>query len=174
VPWFSGRPTIGGKVYAVWSYVNGFPHSYLADESEEGVEALVVAPSTPGGSKMYGVYPGTQLTIHDGAATEVVVVASVAGLALNLSAPTLYAHKVPAAPDSVRVSAVPWVVEQATVSLVSYLIKRRGSRAMTIPQSPVTGGAAKAQSVGQPGGQSDYDAAVEMLKPFTVPYIRST
>ena len=169
---FPAAPTVGGKIYAVWSYVNGFPHSFLAEDASEGASALVVGPSVPGGSVMYGVYPGTQLTVHDGANTEVVVVESVAGLTLNLLAPTLYAHEVPANPDSIRVSSVPWVVEQATISLTSYLVKTRGSRAMVMPQ--VAGGQAKGQAESQSGGTADYNAAVKMLKPFVVPVMRST
>jgi hypothetical protein len=167
-----GTPTVGGKVYAVWSYVSGYPHSFLAEEAEVEAEALKVGPSNPGGTEMYGVYPGTQLTIHDGASTEVVVVSSVEGLTLNLSAPTLYAHAVPALPGTVRVSSIPWQVEQAVISLVSYLIKRRGSRAMILPQTP--GGQAKGQAEGQSGGTQDWKDAVEMLKFATVPVMRST
>lgn len=172
VPWFPSMPTTGGKVYVVWSYVNGFPHSFLAENAEEGAETLEVGPSTPGGDEMFGVYPGTQLTIHDGAETEVIVVSSIEGLTLNLQAPLQYAHAVPDAPGSTRVSAVPWTVEQACISLVSWLIKKRGSRAMTIPNVP--GGQAKGQVNSQPNGSADYADAVKALKPFTIPNMRST
>ena len=171
--WFPSRPTVNGKIFAVWSYVNGYPHSFLAEEAEGGeAEAIVVGPSNPGGSEMYGVYPGTQLTIHDGANTEVIVVESIEGLTLNLTAPLLYSHAVPEAPGSVRVSAVPWLVEQACISLVSWLIKKRGSRAMVIPNVP--GGQAKGQVESQAGGKADYEDAAKTLRPFTVPYLRST
>ena len=122
---------------------------------------------------MYGVYPGTQLTIHDGESTEVVVVSSVAGLALNLAAELQFEHKPPAAPNSIRVSAVPWVVEQACISLVSNLIKMRGTRAMVIPQSAGKGTPPK-QVGGQAGIQSDLEAAYDMLRPFVVPVLRPT
>jgi hypothetical protein len=167
-----GTPTINGRVYAVWTYVNGFPHVPLAAEAKAGKSVLTVGPSNPGGSVAYGIYPGTQLTIHDGEATETVVVSSIEGLTLNLTAPLLYTHKVPALPGSVRVSAVPWQVEQACISLVSYLIKRRGSRAMVLPQT--AGGQAKGQAEGQAGATQDWKDAVEMLKPFTTPVLRST
>ena len=172
VSWFPSRPTVSGKIYAVWSYVNGYPHSFLAENAAEGESKLVVGPSTPGGTEMFGVYPGTQLTIHDGANTEVIVVESIEGLTLNLQSPLMYSHEVPTAPGSVRVSAVPWGVEQACISLVSYLIKRRGSRAMALPQTP--GGQAKGQGEGQVGGQQDYKDAVKFLHPYTVPVMRST
>src|SRR5271170_7683887 len=169
---FPGNPTVNGRVWAVWSYTSGFPHSFLAEEAKAGKSELVVGPSNPGGSEMFGVYPGTQLTIHDGENTEVIVVESVEGLTLNLTAPLLYDHEVPELPGSVRVSAVPWSIEQATISLVSYLIKRRGSRAMVLPQTP--GGQAKGQAEGQAGGTQDYRDAVAMLSPFRIPVMRST
>jgi len=170
---FPGARTVYGKVYAVWVYVNGFPHTSIAKEAKVGAKAIEVAPSVPGGSVVYGVYPGTQLTIHDGELTESVVVSSVSGLTLNTNA-LLYTHKPPAAPDTTRVSAVPWVVEQATISYVSSLIKMRGSRAMVIPQSPAKSASAPKQAEGQAGGMQDRQEAERMLKPFVVPYLRST
>jgi hypothetical protein len=174
VTWFPSRPTINGKIYAVWSYVNGFPHSYLAAEAKAGESKLTVGPSNPGGTKMYGVYPGTQLTIHDAANTEVIVVESIEGLTLTLQSPLVYAHKVPVSPETVRVTAIPWVVEQATISLTSALIKMRGARSMVIPQSPGGGGSPPKQAEGQSGGASDERTARKLLAPYSVPYIRST
>jgi hypothetical protein len=169
---FPSGPTINGKIYAVWTYVNGFPHVPLAAEAKAGKSVLTVGPSNPGGSVAFGIYPGTQLTIHDGESTEVIVVSSIEGLTLTLTAPLLYTHKVPTLPGSIRVSAVPWSIEQATISLVSYLIKRRGSRAMILPQTP--GGQAKGQAEGQAGGTQDWKDAVAFIKPFMVPVMRST
>jgi hypothetical protein len=170
---FPSLPLVNGKIYAVWVYVNGFPHTSLAENVAEGAQSIAVDPSAPGGSSVYGVYEGTQLTIHDGANTEVIVVTGIEGLTLKLSAPLLYGHVVPDAPDTVRVSAVPWVVEQACVSLTSVLIKMRGTRAMVIPQSAGKGSPPK-QENSRAGAQDDYDTAVGMLEPFTVPVLRST
>ncbi len=169
---FPNLPTVNGRVYVVWRYVNGYPHAFLAKEAKAAASAIEVGPSVPGGSSVSGVYAGTQLTIHDGANTEVIVVSSVEGLKLNLVAPLAYTHKVPAAPDSVRVSAVPWVVEQACISLTSCLIKMRGSRALVMPSVP--GQSPSKQALMQAGGLEDYEAAFEMLRPFATPYIRST
>lgn len=171
---FPGVRTVGGKVYVVWTYVNGFPHTYLTKKAEEEATAIDVAPSVPGGSVVYGVYPGTQLTIHDGAATEVVVVSSVEGLTLNLQNETLYEHEPPKAPNTTRVSAVPWVVEQACISLVSALIKMRGSRSLVLPQTAASATAPGKQAAMQSGGQKDIELATDLLKPFDVPYLRST
>lgn len=176
---FPRAATVNGKVYAVWSYTNGFPHTSLAKtvtaeeiEEEEGKE-ITVAPSTPGGSSVSGVYPGTQLTIHDGEHTEVIIVASAEGLKLNLTASLLYPHVVPALPDTVRVSAIPWTVEQACISLTSSLIKLRGSRAMVIPQAPSKAASPPKQESGQSGYKSDEEAARRMLQPFEVPFLKS-
>lgn len=164
--------SLNGKVYVMWIYVNGYPHTSLAENVGEGEEEIKVKPSQPGGVKVYGVYPGTQLTIHDEANTEVILVKEINGLDLVLSGPLQYAHSVPKEPDTVRVSAIPWTIEQACVSLTSALIKMRGSRAMIMPG--VGGGAATKQSSSQAGGVEDFETACELLMPFIVPYIRST
>lgn len=162
--------TYNGRVYCVWSYVNGFPHTFLAETCAAGASSLVVAPSLPGGSSVYGVYPGTQLTIHDDAAgTEVIVVESVSGTTLNLASPTAYAHTVPSAPDSIRVSSVPWAVEQACISLTSCLIKTRGTGAAVLPMEP--GAAPSKDTLLEAGGLEDYEIAVELLKPFTTVFM---
>lgn len=159
-----------GQVYAVWQYVNGFPHTYLAADCAQGADSITVAPALPGGSVVYGVYPGTQLTIHDSATsassgTETVVVSSVAGTILNLASPTVYAHTIPDAPDAIRVSALPWAIEQACISLTSCLIKLRGTQAMSMPTMP--GGAPSHQALVESGGLEDYEVACKLLAPFT-------
>lgn len=156
----------GGQVYAAWTYVNGFPHTALAASATAGASSVQVAPSVPGGSQVFGVYPGTQLTIHDGINTETIVVGSVAGTTLNLQPGTSlqHAHTMPAAPDSIRVSAVPWAVEQACISLTSCLIKLRGTRAAVMPAMPGT--APPKQALSESGGLGDYKAACELLRPF--------
>lgn len=170
--WFPAGPR--GKVYAIWNYVAGYPHTYLTVAAEAKEEFIKVAPSTPGTSEVSGVYPGTQLTIHDGEFTEVVVVKAINGLELELTNELLYDHTPPTLPDTTRVSAIPWAVEQACIYLTSSLIKSRGSRAMVIPQSPGKATAPPVQAEGQAGGTADFNTAVKMLKPFIVPVLRST
>ena len=172
--WWPAFPTRRGKVWVVWTYVNGYPHTALAKEAKAEDEAIEVEPSTPGGSAVYGVYPGTQLTIHDGADTEVVVVSSVERLKLNLAGELAYDHALPTAPDTTRVSAVPWGVEQACISLTSHLIKARGSRALTLPQTPGGKGSPPKQAEGQAGAAKDLETALRLLKPYIVPNRRST
>ncbi len=167
---FPSRPTSNGKVYVVWVYTNGYPHSALAKAAKAKDKNLEVTPSVPGGSAVYGVYPDTQLTIHDGANTEVIEVSSVSGLTLNLASALLYAHTLPAAPDTTRISAVPWVVEQATISLTSALIKTRGTRSQVMPTTS-GGGAPAKQAPGMAGMEKDIDLAHELLQPFVVPVL---
>jgi hypothetical protein len=171
--WYPPSPTgANGKIWAVWSYVNGYPHTSLATTAAQGATSITVAPSVPGGAVVWGVYAGTLLTIRDGQATEQVVVERVEGLTLHLTAGLLYAHTVPAAPNNIRVTAIPWVVEQACISLTSCLVKTRGTRAMVMPSAP--GGGPAHQELMQAGGLQDFEVAFELLKPYIVPYIRST
>jgi hypothetical protein len=170
-PSFSRR---NGKIYCVWTYVNGYPHTYLAANATAGQSTITVGPSIPGQSIVYGVYPGsTQLVIHDDiTGNETVTVSGVNGLTLSLASPLLYNHAILTAPDAVRVTAIPWIVEQACISLVSALIKLRGTRAAVIPN--VQGTQSTKQALIQAGGQSDYQAAFDMLKPFKTVYVRNS
>ncbi len=170
---FGGTPTASnGRVYVVWSYVSGFPHTSLADEAVKGATSITLAPAEPGGAVLYGIYPGTQLTIHDGASTEVIVVQAVEGLTLKLTAGLAYEHTIPEVPNTIRVSAIPWAVEQACISLTSALIKKRGARALTMPQAP--GGKPGKPEESQAGGAADEKQARVLLKPYIVPVLRST
>ena len=165
VPFFRGA--VGGRLFAVWRYINGYPHTTLASNAMVGATSISVQPSSPGGSTIAGVYAGTQMTINDADSTETIVVASTpTGLTLPLSAPLQFSHTVPVAPDGIRVSALPRAVEQATISLALVLIKARGSRAMVL--SGTAGGQPSRQAIAQAGGLDDYDDAVRLLKPFIV------
>jgi hypothetical protein len=66
------------------------------------------------------------------------------------------------------------VVEQACISLVSALIKMRGSRSLVLPQTAAAATAPGKQAAMQSGGQKDIELATNLLKPFDVPYLRST
>lgn len=150
----------GGQLYVVWQYVNGYPHTFLAADAEQGAASITVGP-------IYGVYPNTQLTIHDGVSTETITVGSIAGDVITLAAGTTLAnaHTLPDAPDSIRVSALPWAIEQACISMTSCLIKLRGTRALTLPTVP--GAAPSKEALADAGGLEDYEVACKLLKPFT-------
>lgn len=155
-----------GAWYATWSYVNGFPHTALAANVEQGASSIDVEATLPDGSSVCGVYAGTQLTIFDGVSTETVVASGPpSGTTINLASPTQFAHTLPAAPDTIRVSSIPRAVEQACISLTSCLIKVRGTRAMVMPTAPGTGTPSK-QALIQAGGLEDFEVACKLLKPF--------
>lgn len=156
-------------LYAIWTYVNGFPHFALADSVDAGASSITVSPTTPDGTSVYGVYPGTQLSIRDSGNTETIVVESLSGLTISTVQPLQYQHNVPDQPDQVLVSALPWNVEQACISLTSCLIKTRGTRAMVMPMAP--GGQPPKQALIESGGLEDYDIARELLEPYIVTFL---
>jgi hypothetical protein len=156
----------GAYAYAVWSYVNGFPHTALAENVDADANSIEVEPTLPDGASVCGIYPGTQLTIFDGVNTETVVAsAAPSGTIINLVSPTQFKHTLPSAPDTIRVSSIPRAVEQACISLTSCLIKVRGTRAATMPTAPGVGMPGK-QALIQAGGLEDFDLACKLLKPF--------
>ncbi|HEX7355312.1 MAG TPA: hypothetical protein VF288_10830 [Mycobacteriales bacterium] len=168
---FGNWPSVNGSVYAVWSYVNGWPHATLADACAAGATSLSLTPAVAGTASVDGIFAGTALTIHDRASTETVVAASPpSGGSLALSSPTLYAHTPPGAPDSVTVSAIPPAVEQACVLLTSFLVKTQGTRAMDLPR---LGSASTSQKerFARAGALDDFDTAARLLKPYVTVYL---
>lgn len=158
----------GGNVYAVWSYVNGYPHTKLAASITAGATSCVV-DATDGNGGLWGVYPGTQLTIPDGVNTESVTVTSVTPGTTTATIETsgfVNAHNVPNAPDFLPVSAVPADVQQAVISLTTMLIKTRGARALVMPKMP--GGGPERQAFAQAGAMEDWDIATGILDSYTV------
>jgi hypothetical protein len=156
------------KMFTVWSYINGFPHTSLAADASKGATSITVAATN--GSLVAGVYANTQLTIRDGANTETVTVASTpTANVLTLTSGLQYAHKVPEAPDYVPVSALPKAIEQAVISLTSCLIKVRGARAQVMSETP--GGVPTKHALAQAGALEDYEIAADLLDPFVTVYI---
>ena len=163
-----------GRIYAVWSYVNGYPHTTLAADITQGATSCVVR-ATDGNGGLWGVYPasgsfsGSALTVYDGKNTETVYVTAVtAGSSTATLTTTAFAnaHTVPSSPDFLPVSAIPADVHQAVISLTTMLIKTRGARALTLPQT--IGGKADRQSLGQAGVLEDWDLAKMLLTPYRV------
>jgi hypothetical protein len=166
----NGAPS--GSLYAVWSYVSGYPHTSLVDSVAADATSCVVK-STDGNGGAWGVYPasgafpGTGLTIIDGASTETVFVTAVttgSGTTTLTTTPFANAHTVPTAPDFIPVTTLPEDVQQAVISLTTMLIKTRGTRALVMPTAP--GGRpqqATKQNLGQAGALEDYDIAHQLL-----------
>lgn len=157
-----------GKLYAVWSYVNGYPHTKLAAAVTAGATSCTVA-ATNGSGGLWGVFPGTELTVYDGDLTETVTVTEVtAGSTTATVTTTAFAnaHSVPSAPDFLPVTALPADVQQAVISLTTMLIKTRGARALVMPQMP--GAQPRRQDFAQAGALEDWDIAQRLLTPYMV------
>lgn len=152
------------RVMAVWSYVNGYPHTMLAEDIAANGTTCVVQP-TDGATGLLGIIPGvTQFTIKDGAQTERFTVSGVSGTTLTSAAPFQYSHTVPAAPDSIPVTALPADVAQAVIFLATTLIKTQGDNAIVLE-----GFSEPKEMARQTGGvSSDFDRACGLLRPFSV------
>lgn len=161
-----------GRVYAVWSYVNGYPHTALLDSVSAGDTSCVVT-ATDGNGGLWGTmaasgsFPGTMFTLTDGENTESVFVQAIAvntpepGQTTLTVTPFLNDHNVPAAPDFIPVSAIPDDVHQAVISTVMFLVKTRGARGLVMPA--VAGGKPQGQAKGSAGTFEDYETALKIL-----------
>jgi hypothetical protein len=143
-----------GYVYAQVSYVNGYANTILAAAATAGQSSITVASA-------FGLVPGLQLTLSDGAVTEGVTIAS--GYTLNsttvpLTAPLLNNHAV-----GTSFSAFPLSIKQAVISLTNALIKTRGAAAVEIGSIHETPG--KVDDI-EAGGMTDLEIAVDLLGPF--------
>lgn len=167
-------------VYAVWSYVNGYPHTALAADVAADATTCVV-DSTDGNGGLWAVYPasgafpGAELTVIAGPSTERVFVQSIEtntpspGKTTLTTSPFAYAHTVPPAPDFIPVTAIPEDVTQAVISLVTMLIKTRGVRGLIMPTTP--GGRVTQSSktkLGHAGALEDFEIACKLLHPYGV------
>lgn len=146
-----------GRVYAQWSYVDGYPHTTLAGTVTSGGSSVPVASTL-------GVYPGTMLVINDNQLTETVTVASVGTGTVGLAGTLAYGHTPPAAPDTITVSSLPAAVNQAALLLVGVLIKTRGDNALVLDSTANMTPAGKAGS----GADDDMSIVAELLDPFRI------
>lgn len=174
VPNFGQWPSVNGKVFVTWQYVVGYPHTSLAANATAGATSIAVQASGLAGTGFVGVDPftvPTQLRIVDGGATETVVVTAISGLVCTLNAPLQFSHTVPAGPDFIPVTALPWGIEEATISLTNVLIKLKGSRAQVMAASP--GQTPSGTEIAQVGASADLSTAMRLLKPFTNVFVRA-
>lgn len=162
------------SVYAVWSYVNGYPHTKLASSVIVGATTVEVA-STDGNGGLWGVFaasgafPGTGLTVTDGMLTETVYVQSIAtntpstGLTTLTTTPFVNAHTFPAPPDFIPVTSMPENVNQAAISLTTMLVKTRGVKGLIMPQIAGQRPAQMTKALGLAGALDDYMLAEHLL-----------
>jgi hypothetical protein len=145
------------KTYLQLQYVNGWAHSTTGQAQIVGDQQITPVSNL-------GFVPGLPFTIKDGGDSEDAVVAPsyvVGSAVVPLTAPLRYPHA-----SGVTVSALPPIIKDATINLVKWLVKMRGSKAIVM--GSVNGqkvGTPKVQKL-EPGGQDDYDAAVLALKDY--------
>lgn len=146
----------GDRAYCQWSYWNGWPHTALAAAAAADAATLTVTAALPAAAA------GRTLTIWDGAVTEQVVVAAsfTGGTTVPLTAGTVYAHTLPAAPASVTVTALPDDVREAVISLTSCLIKTRGAESY---EMDAVGQTPSKSAVIEGGGLEDLSLAADLL-----------
>lgn len=157
-----------GQVYAVWSYVNGYPHTKLAHNIAPNDTSVQVTP-VDGNGGVYGVYPGTQLTVVDGVNTETATVTSVTpGTGNNpcVIGTTAFAntHTVPAGPDFLPVTALSEDIALAIIFFTTSLIKTRGDNSLVLDEIH------EADQLHSSMGDvvDDVAYAMELLDPFRV------
>lgn len=114
-------PWLGGKLYVVASYINGWANCLLTADAAQGATAITV-------DSALGVQAGLPMTVYDPGASEQVVVLSVVGNTINLASPLTAAHLA-----GVAVSALPPVIKQACVLWTTGLIKTKGDDSFVMP-----------------------------------------
>lgn len=142
------------QVYSVLTYVNGWFHSNLP-------AATLVGATSVSPADVLGLVAGMPFTVYDGANTEIAQVASsyvVGATSVPLVSPLTRAH-----PAGVTASALPPDIRQATISLTSALIKRRGGEAIVLQAMR---GQPQRKTLGEPGIGSDEQMAARLLKPY--------
>lgn len=174
VPFIGRWPSVNGSVYLLWRYVGGFPHTSLAASATAGATTISLASTSTESLVVAGLDAATlpiPMVICDPANIEEVVITEMNGLTATLAQPLQYNHTIPTAPDFIRVSAIPWEVEQAAISLTSVLLKLRGTRSQ-IP-TVAMGGMPNTEALARAGALDDYEVATQLLKRWVVPVRRT-
>jgi hypothetical protein len=156
-----GRP--GGLTYVNWSYVAGFPSSFLPESVASGASTVTVADPT-------SVLPGDVLRIYDPGQSEALTVASTYAPAIPtapptpteipLASPTLYAH-----PATTGITGFPRRALQAVIAYAVALLMREDVSAEE-PESAF-GPAARTTST-ERGGQAS--GLVNDARKWLAPY----
>lgn len=142
-----------GGSYSTLTYVAGYANAYLSAPITAGATLIFV-------DNALGIVAGMTLTINDpyNVATEVVTVSNVTGSAVNVVAPTTYAHAA-----GVNMSALPPAVKSAVTYLATALVKRRGAASFSIRDS----GSQPEATSGFPAGGAEERTARTMLAAFS-------
>lgn len=131
-----------------YTYVNGYPNTYLQQASLAGANTVTVVDAT-------GIQQGTKMTIYDGADTEDVTVSAVNGNVLTLNSNLIFPHS-----TGVAISSLPAVIKEACIILTAYLIHTRGRSSIKMaPTGPYQVATGKEDAV-------DIEMAWNMLRPY--------
>ena len=151
---FTGNYSTTQEQFVSVTYVNGYPNTALSASVSASASSLPVGDLT-------GFLPGSQFIVYDGASTERLTVGAAfqptagAGL-LPVTTPTAYAHG-----STISVSALPPAIKQAAIYVTSAILKARGNAALVMQTlTPST------FQTSNPSAMADYNAAVDILKPF--------
>lgn len=131
-----------------YTYTSGFAVTSVGADSLVGATSLTLVNTT-------GIVVGTSMTVGTNLTVDYVTVESVTGNVVTLAAPTVFAHVVgdPA-------SALPDDIRQAVILLAGFLIRERGSMAVTMNETTLTSSSTYAKS-------DDVKMAARMLAPYT-------
>lgn len=148
-------------MYLVLTYVNGWMATTLAAPANSGQPVLNLVPQ-PGQATVQGVYAGQALEIQD-ATPEVVVVQSISGNAVTLTANLAFNHGVDTMAVETSFDELSFAdVQQATLNIASFFIKEKGIAPLVLKDERV-----EPQRLSKTD-RSLMDEAVELLQPFTV------
>ena len=129
VSWGNGRKGIRLQV----TYTDGFPHAGVRANVAVGATTLSVDDCTG--------MAGSTVVIHDGAATETVVVSASSAVVgagtITLASGVLYAHAA-SVQKPIIISGIPASVQQAAINYATYTTMTRGATATTVQAMPGT------------------------------------
>ena len=152
-------PTYASGVdqYVTITYVNGYANTLLSSSVLAGATSIPVSDLT-------GFVPGQQFQIYDGSVTELCRVSSSftatqgAG-SLPLASALAHPHD-----SGISVSALPPAIKQAAIYMTNVVLKSRGNASLVMGQ--INGFTPGSLNTDNPAVASDYNSAVDLLKPF--------
>ena len=156
---FGGLGFGRGQYYCSWQYVNGWPNTSLSASVAAGAASVSAVDPT-------GIYPGTGLELFDAPNDEMLVVASdyvPGGTLLPLTHGLSYDHLA-----GTTLSNLPTAAKQAAISMVTCLVKIRGSGALIVDD---IGEARRVAGAVGDGAIDDWEMAMRGIKALRQMYV---
>ena len=156
---FGGLGFGRGQVYCSWQYVNGWPNTSLSASVAAGAASVSAMDPT-------GIYPGTGLELFDAPNDEMLVVASdyvPGGTLLPLTHGLSYDHLA-----GTTLSNLPTAAKQAAISMVTCLVKIRGSGALIVDD---IGEARRVAGAVGDGAIDDWEMAMRGIRALRQMYV---